>query len=72
MSDRLYQIKYLNAVAIDWIDGKPKGRKYHAIKNNATYQAAFIKMIMEKFPACTHVNFYNKETGKFAERIYTT
>jgi hypothetical protein len=72
MSDRLPQpIKYFNCIVIvPDVDGKPQGKKYHNIRNNNFTISKFLGFAKGKFPNATHVNFYNKVSKSFVERIY--
>ena len=72
MSDRLPKgIKYFNCIVIvPDADGKVNGKKYHAIKNTPVHIGNFLSFAKKKFPLAQHVNFYNKETKSYVERIY--
>lgn len=67
----LFQIRYFNAIiiCID-ADGRSSGKKYRAIKNTPQHVGKFLAFAKEKFPDARHVNFYNKETKNFVERIH--
>lgn len=64
---------YLNAIA--FTPGSSDDiffRKYHMIKDNTDAKAKFCAFIKRKFPNVQYVNFYNKATREFTERIYLT
>lgn len=62
--------KYLNAVVICVLpNGQIEGKKYRSIMNTVSKKSRFIEFIREKFAYAKHVNFYNKETKRFYERM---
>jgi hypothetical protein len=65
---------YLNACVylgeIDEVSQKPKFAKYHTIKDNAHKKGKFAAFIKGKFPKAQYINFYDKTTGNFMERLY--
>lgn len=69
----IYQIKYFNAIIYtQQPEGVKRGhfQKYHAIKNTQQHISNFLAFAKQKFPSAQYVNFYNKETKRFIERIY--
>jgi hypothetical protein len=67
---RTFKERYLIGIVIAVIDGKPTGKKYvHNIKDTTHYKGKFCNDMKRKWPTATHVNFYDKTTGEFSERI---
>lgn len=74
MSDRLQQrTRYFNCIVFC---AEKEGRKatnflkYHGIKNTDRHKGKFLSFVKKKFPSAQHVNFYDKETKSFIEKIY--
>jgi hypothetical protein len=65
-----YQIKYFNCIAFGMESGKERFIKYHSVKNTDHHREQFIQFLKNKFPFVQYVNFYDKETKKFYERVY--
>lgn len=68
-----YKIAYLNAIIYTAESSGNTGghfQKYHSIKNTPVHISKFCAFAKGKFPSAKHVNFYNKETKRFVERIY--
>ena len=74
MSDRLpQQVKYFNCIVYcSEREGKKQTNflKYHGIKNNQLKIANFLQFVKSNFKSAQHVNFYNKETAQYVDRIY--
>lgn len=66
----LYQIKYFNCIVCCNDGGEWSFKKYRRIKNSQRHIEQFLLFAKNKFPAAQYVNFYNKQTKHFIERIY--
>lgn len=66
----LYQINYFNAIVCCLDAEKWSFKKYHNIRNTDKHLSNFLAFAKDKFPGAQYVNFYNKDTKRFYERIY--
>lgn len=68
-----YQTKYFNCIIYC---SEKEGRaqthflKYHSIKNTDRHKGEFLAFAKKKFASAQYVNFYDKVTKQFVERIH--
>jgi hypothetical protein len=69
---KMMYVRKLTAIVItpDTLNpkAKPAAAKYIFDNNRAQLQR-FLRFATQKFPGASHINFYNRETGRFVGQV---